>query len=291
MLSPIRESPDFPAEKSFTALPFGAKFRGERFRVSTSPRIVGILADYCAVVFLQGLACSSGMGRVPCFLLRITFLRLRPASSREVAARCPLWDGASPGAILAPALAHTADPAVQRQRAAPVDDNPRLCAFRIWAHDHHSAAEAAETVAPLLSSLDTEFSSHVATRDALFHAGRSPPRPGSSAPAASAPLHDTGGSLPPVRLPHRHRPGWAVRRITGHLDGRVHGHGSKPVYQFSVGLPGGPLQVVRDFGLSNGFNWNPMQQGTYDIRVVVKSGFSARKSESTIATYTAQTVL
>ncbi len=68
-----------------------------------------------------------------------------------------------------------------------------------------------------------------------------------------------------------------------------HGHGSKPVYQFSVGLPGGPLQIVRDFGLSNSFNWNPMQQGTYDIRVVVKSGFTARKSESTIATYTAQT--
>ena len=67
------------------------------------------------------------------------------------------------------------------------------------------------------------------------------------------------------------------------------GHGSKPVYQFSVGLPGGALQVVRDFSLSDSFTWNPMQQGTYDIRVVVKTGFGARKSESTSATYTAQT--
>ena len=67
------------------------------------------------------------------------------------------------------------------------------------------------------------------------------------------------------------------------------GHGSKPVYQFSVGLQGGPLQVVRDFSRSDSFTWNPMQQGTYDIQVVVKSGFGARKSESASATYTAQT--
>ena len=32
-----------------------------------------------------------------------------------------------------------------------------------------------------------------------------------------------------------------------------------------------------------------MQQGTYEIQVVVKSGFSGRRSESTTATYTAQT--
>ena len=67
------------------------------------------------------------------------------------------------------------------------------------------------------------------------------------------------------------------------------GLGSKPVYQFSVGPPGGPLQVVRDFSRSNSFTWNPMQQGTYDIQVVVKAGFGARKSESATATYTAQT--
>ncbi len=67
------------------------------------------------------------------------------------------------------------------------------------------------------------------------------------------------------------------------------GHGSKAVYQFSVGQPGGALQVVRDFSRSDSFTWNPMQEGTYEIQVVVKTGFGARKSESTSATYTAQT--
>ena len=67
------------------------------------------------------------------------------------------------------------------------------------------------------------------------------------------------------------------------------GLGSKPVYQFSVELPGGALQVVSNFSRSNSFTWNPMQEGTYEIRVDVKPGFSARKSEFTTATYTAQT--
>jgi arylsulfate sulfotransferase len=65
------------------------------------------------------------------------------------------------------------------------------------------------------------------------------------------------------------------------------GHGSKPVYQFSVGLQGGALQVVRDFGSGDSFTWNPMQEGTYDIQVVVKNGFKKAKGESAIATYTA----
>ena len=77
------------------------------------------------------------------------------------------------------------------------------------------------------------------------------------------------------------------RRSSGRRASR--GHGSKPVYQFSVELPGGALQVVRDFSRSNSFTWNPMQEGTYEIRVDVKTGFGARKSESTSATYTAQT--
>jgi hypothetical protein len=61
------------------------------------------------------------------------------------------------------------------------------------------------------------------------------------------------------------------------------------VYQFSVALQGGPLQIVQDFSGSDSFTWNPMQQGTYDIRVVVKSRFGAARSESATATYTAQT--
>jgi arylsulfate sulfotransferase len=70
---------------------------------------------------------------------------------------------------------------------------------------------------------------------------------------------------------------------------KARGQGAKPVYRFSVALPGGPLQVVRDFGLSNSIAWNPMQEGTYEIRVDVKSSFVAKKSASAIATYTAQT--
>ena len=67
------------------------------------------------------------------------------------------------------------------------------------------------------------------------------------------------------------------------------GLGSKAVYRFSVEQPGGALQVVQDFSLSNRFTWNPMQQGTYQIRVDVKTGFGARKSQSATVTYTAQT--
>jgi hypothetical protein len=67
------------------------------------------------------------------------------------------------------------------------------------------------------------------------------------------------------------------------------GHGAKAVYQFSVARDGGPFQVVRDFSGTPAFVWNPVQQGTYEIRVDVKTGFTARSSESAIATYTAQT--
>jgi arylsulfate sulfotransferase len=67
------------------------------------------------------------------------------------------------------------------------------------------------------------------------------------------------------------------------------GLGSTPVYRFNIGLLGGPLQVVSDFGRSDSFTWNPMQEGTYVIQVVVKKGFGAAKSETATATYTAQT--
>src|SRR5262245_39733748 len=51
------------------------------------------------------------------------------------------------------------------------------------------------------------------------------------------------------------------------------GHGSAPVYQFSVG-PAGALQMVRDFSTSASFSWNPMQEGTYDVRVTAKDSFA-----------------
>ena len=66
------------------------------------------------------------------------------------------------------------------------------------------------------------------------------------------------------------------------------GHGTTPVYQFSVGPAGGASQVVRDFSTSNSFTWNPMQEGSYDIQVTVKDSFGAATGESATATYTAE---
>ncbi len=66
------------------------------------------------------------------------------------------------------------------------------------------------------------------------------------------------------------------------------GHGQAPVYQFGVGTTGGPFHVVRDFSQSNTFIWNPMQEGSYNIQVTVKDGFSAATGESASASYTAE---
>ena len=66
------------------------------------------------------------------------------------------------------------------------------------------------------------------------------------------------------------------------------GHGTTPVYQFSVAPPGGASQMVQDFSPSNSFTWNPMQEGTYDIQVIVKDSFSASTGESATASYTAK---
>jgi arylsulfate sulfotransferase len=65
------------------------------------------------------------------------------------------------------------------------------------------------------------------------------------------------------------------------------GDGPAPVYQFRVGPVGGPTQVVQDFSTSNTMTWNPMQQGSYDIQVNVKTGLSASIVDSGTATYTA----
>ena len=66
------------------------------------------------------------------------------------------------------------------------------------------------------------------------------------------------------------------------------GDGTTPVYQFSVGPTGGASQMVQDFSTSNSFTWNPMQQGSYDIQVIVKDSFSASTGESATASYTAK---
>jgi arylsulfate sulfotransferase len=113
----------------------------------------------------------------------------------------------------------------------------------------------------------------------------------------------------PIRRPRRHQPDCAALEARSLLSvalseaapggplvgspvtwaASTSGLGKKPIYQFSVGLPGGPLQVVRDFSSSGSFKWNPMQEGTYEIQVVVKQKFGAVSSQVATATYTAQT--
>jgi hypothetical protein len=64
--------------------------------------------------------------------------------------------------------------------------------------------------------------------------------------------------------------------------------GATPVYQFSVGMSGGASQVIRDFSTSNTFTWNPIQEGTYDVEVIAKNGYSSTTGESANAAYTAK---
>jgi hypothetical protein len=56
------------------------------------------------------------------------------------------------------------------------------------------------------------------------------------------------------------------------------------VYQFCVGSPGGPFQMVRDFSPDNHFTWAPMQEGNYRIRVTVKDGFDSSDTRSAVVT-------
>ena len=129
----------------------------------------------------------------------------------------------------------------------------------------------------------------MATRDAFLHASRRPVLPGSSPPTASAALHATEDRcLLSVSLTETAP---AVSYVGSPViwTATSSGLGSVPVYQFSVGHQGGPLQVVRDYSASSSFTWNPLQKGTYSIQVVVKDGFVGSTSESTSATYTART--
>ncbi len=62
--------------------------------------------------------------------------------------------------------------------------------------------------------------------------------------------------------------------------------GTNPVFQFSAGLTGGPLQMMRDFSTTNAVTWAPMQEGTYDVQVTVKDGFTATDTTSAVVTDT-----
>src|SRR6266508_2406184 len=59
--------------------------------------------------------------------------------------------------------------------------------------------------------------------------------------------------------------------------------GAAPVYQFSAAPHGGAFHVVRDFSPSNTFTWTPMQEGSYDIEVIVKEAYQATETTSAVA--------
>ncbi len=58
--------------------------------------------------------------------------------------------------------------------------------------------------------------------------------------------------------------------------------GANPVFQFSAS-DGDGFRVLRDFSPSNTFTWTPMQEGSYDIRVVVKDGYEAAETTTAVA--------
>src|SRR6516225_2183055 len=60
--------------------------------------------------------------------------------------------------------------------------------------------------------------------------------------------------------------------------------GATPVYQFSAAPHGGTFHVARDFSPTNSFAWTPMEEGTYDIEVIVKDGYQATGTTSTVVT-------
>src|SRR6516164_5073340 len=58
--------------------------------------------------------------------------------------------------------------------------------------------------------------------------------------------------------------------------------GTAPVYQFSAAPHAGAFHVVRDFSPANSFTWTPMQEGNYDIEVIVKDGYQGTDTCSAV---------
>src|SRR6516164_8930756 len=59
--------------------------------------------------------------------------------------------------------------------------------------------------------------------------------------------------------------------------------GTAPVYQFSAAPHAGAFHVVRDFSPTNTFTWTPMQEGNYDIEVIVKDGYQGADTCSAVS--------
>lgn len=59
--------------------------------------------------------------------------------------------------------------------------------------------------------------------------------------------------------------------------------GANPVYEFSAAPHDGTFHVVRDFSSNSTFAWTPMQEGNYDIQVIVKDGYQGADLTSAVA--------
>src|SRR6516162_3761569 len=94
------------------------------------------------------------------------------------------------------------------------------------------------------------------------------------------PLEDR--ALPSVTLtPSEAAPQLVGERIT--WTATATDCGTAPVYQFSAAPHAGAFHVVRDFSPTNTFTWTPMQEGNYDIEVIVKDGYQGTDTCSAVA--------
>ncbi len=58
--------------------------------------------------------------------------------------------------------------------------------------------------------------------------------------------------------------------------------GPSPVYQFSAATHGGAFHIVRDYSPANTFSWTAMQEGIYDVEVIVKDGYGGTETASAV---------
>jgi hypothetical protein len=59
-----------------------------------------------------------------------------------------------------------------------------------------------------------------------------------------------------------------------------------PIFRFSVGPAGGPLAILQDFSPDNTFDWTPLDEGAYTVKVSVRDGFGAFGTVEATAAFT-----
>ena len=61
--------------------------------------------------------------------------------------------------------------------------------------------------------------------------------------------------------------------------------GAAPVYQYKVASASPKFRMARDFNLANTLAWGPLQEGSYAVKVTVKSSFAAGDSTSAVVSF------